>query len=316
MKLSYWKRYDLVFKHFSPPKIYDKILNIARKIGKPFEKKSHKGPKMKLQPEEYASYIVYKSSTGDAYRDMELDSEEFFGKHLDHSTFGKNLQRIPIKYLRKLLQLTGRMLEKMLGHEKVHIPDSTKLTADRYKEIIYKGKPRRVKETFKLHVMVQRHPEDKMAVIMDGFSSDAHVSDAEGAVKMSNILRKGDMLPADRGFDYEKVYRACARRKVKTNIKQQDYESGKKSKYRKRAEFHEQAYKMERGVVETRFGTIENAGLTLTHYRLEDTRFKYGLILEIGQNIDNLLRLEVDRFVIYFKLFDKLFRMGNYLNYS
>ena len=40
MKLSYWKRYDRVFKVFSPEKIYNKILGFARNLGKPFKKKS------------------------------------------------------------------------------------------------------------------------------------------------------------------------------------------------------------------------------------------------------------------------------------
>jgi len=294
MKLSYWKRYDRVFKYFSPKKIYEKILGFAKKLGKPFKKKSNRGPKMKLQPEEYASYIAYKGSKGEAYRDMELDSEMFFDKKIDHSTFGKNLKKISCEYLRKLLQLTGQFLERLLGHAKVHIPDSTKLSTDRYKNIIYQGKPRRVKETFKLHTMVQRHPKKKMTIIMDGFSSDAHISDAEGAVRMSQVLQEGDILPADRGYDYEKVYMACAQRKVETNIKQQNKKSGKGFRYRKKAKFRKRSYKKQWGVVETRYATIENAGLTLTHYRTEDTRFKYGLILEIKQNIDNLLRLEVE----------------------
>ena len=305
MKLSYWKRYDRVFKLFSSKKIYNKILGFAKNLGKPFKKKSKRGPKMKLQPEEYASYIAYKGSKGEAYRDMELDAETFFGKNIDHSTFGKNFQKISYDYLRKLLQLTGQLLEKLLGHAKVHIPDSTKLSTDRYKDILYQGKPRRVKETFKLHTMVQRHPKKKMTIIMDGLSSDAHISDAEGAVRMSHVLQEGDILPADRGYDYEKVYAACAERKVKTNIKKQDREDGKGFRYRKKAKFRKQSYKKQRGVVETRYAAIENAGLTLTHYRIEDTRFKYGLILEIRQNIDNLLRLEVEKFIFYLELIDK-----------
>jgi len=294
VKLSYWKRYDRVFKLFSPKKIYNKILGFARNLGKPFKKKSKRGPKMKLQPEEYASYIAFKGSKGDAYRDMELDSETFFGKNLDHSTFGKNFQKIPNNYLRKLLQLTGKHLEKLLHHAKVHVPDSTKLTTDRYKDIIYQGKPRRIKETFKLHTMVQRHPKKQMTIIMDGFSSDGHISDAEGAVRMSHVLQEGDILPADRGYDYEKVYSACAERKVKTNIKKQNRGDGRGFRHRKKAKFRKQSYKKQRGIVETRFAAIENAGLTLTHYRKEDTRFKYGLLLEIKQNIDNLLRLEAE----------------------
>ena len=104
MKLSYWKRYDRVFKYFSPKRIYQKILGFAKKIGRPFKKKSKRGPKMKLKPEEYASYIAYKGSKGEAYRDMELDSEVFFNKKIGHSTFGKNLdeaKRNRLSYVRQ-----------------------------------------------------------------------------------------------------------------------------------------------------------------------------------------------------------------------
>jgi len=298
MKLTYWKRYDKVFKHFSSKKIYEEILEIVKRLGKPFKKKSDKGRKFKINPEEYTAFIAFKISSGDKYRDMELDSELFVNEHIDHSTFGKNFFRIPYEYLRNLLQLTGRYLESLLGHAKVHIPDSTKLSTDRYKKIIYQGKLRLVKETFKLHTMVQRHPKKKMTIIMDGIASTAHISDAEGAVRMSHILQEGDILPADRGYDYEKVYEACAERKVRTNIKPQNKKSGKGFRHRKKARFYKQSYKKQRGVVETRFGAIENAGLTLAHYRTEETRFKYGLLLELSQNINNLLRLKAEKLII------------------
>jgi len=307
MKLSYWKRYDRVYKNFSAKKIYREILTIVKRLGKPFEKKSRRGRKFKIEPEEYTAFLALKISGGDNYRDMELDSELFVEKHLDHSTFGKNFFRIPYEYLRRLLQLTGQLLENMLGHAKVHVLDSTKLSTDRYKEIIYRGNLRKIKETFKLHTMIQRHPKKQMVIIMDGLASDTHISDAEGAVQMSHVLQEEDILPADRGYDYEKVYEVCAERKVRTNIKKQDRENGKGFRYRKKAKFRKQSYKKQRGIVETRFGTIENAGLTLTHYRTEDARFKYGLILLMKQNIDNLLRLEVEKFIFYFVLIDKLY---------
>ena len=172
----------------SSKKIYEEVLKIIKKLGKPFEKKSNKGRNFKINSEEDAAFTAFKISGGDNYREMELESELFVNEHIDHSTFGKNFFRILLDYLRKLLQLIGRMLESLLGHAKVHIPDSTKLSTDRYKEIIYQGKHRRVKETFKMHTIIQRHPKKQMAIIMDGFASDAHVSDAEGAVRMSHVL--------------------------------------------------------------------------------------------------------------------------------
>src|SRR3990167_2149205 len=57
--LSYWKRYDLVFKHFSSKKLFKKILGFAKKLGEPFTKKSNRGPKFKINPYEYAAYTVF-----------------------------------------------------------------------------------------------------------------------------------------------------------------------------------------------------------------------------------------------------------------
>lgn len=300
IQLSYWKKYDRVFKHFSSKKIYEEILKIVRKLGKPFKKKSNKGRKFKINPEEYTALIAFKISSGDNFRDMELDSELFVNEHIDHSTFGKNYFRIPYNYLRELLKLTGKLLEGLLGRAKVHIADSTKITADRYKEIIHQGKPRRIKEVYKLHTMVQKHPEKQMTVIVDGIASDEHVSDSEGAVRMMSVLKEGDLFTADRGYDYEKVYESCFARNIDANIKPQKRSSGRHSVYRKKIirSFDETKYKKQRGVVETEFAGFENKGLTFTHYRKENNRLKYGLILELRHNINNLLKLKVEKLTI------------------
>lgn len=299
MKLTYWKKYDKVFKHFSSKKIYEKILKIVKKLGKPFKKKSNRGRKFKINPEEYTAFIAFKISGGNNYRDMELDSEIFIEEHIDHSTFGKNFFRIPYDYLRKLLQLTGKLLEGLLGRTKVHIADSTKITADRYKEIIHQGKPRRIKEVYKLHTMVQRHPEKQMTIIVDGIASDEHISDSEGAVRMMSVLKEGDLFTADRGYDYEKVYESCFTKNIQVNIKPQKRSCGKHSVYRKKmiGSFDEEEYKKQRGVVETEFAGFENAGLVFTHYRSDDARLKYGLILEIRHNIYNLMKLWVEKLI-------------------
>lgn len=300
IQLSYWKRYDKVFKYFSSKRIYEELLKIVKKLGEPFEKKSRRGRKFKIDPKEYTAFIAFKISRGDNYREMELDSELFVDKHIDHSTFGKNFFKIPYEYLRKLLQLTGKLLEKLLKRTKVHIADSTKITTDRYKEIIHQGKPRRIKEVYKLHTMIQRHPEKQITVIVDGIASDEHISDSEGAVRMMSVLRKRDLFTADRGYDYEKVYETCFTRNIKVNIKPQKRSCGKHSVYRKKMidSFSEETYKQQRGVVETEFAGFENAGLVFTHYRSDDTRLKYGLILEIRHNINNLMRLRVEKLKI------------------
>lgn len=300
MKLSYWKEYDLVFKTFSAKKVYKKILVFAQFLGKPFKKKGKRGPKFKVSPEEYTAYIAFKMAKGDNYRDMELDTELFFEQHLDHSTFQKNFKKIPYTYLRKLLRYTGLILEQFLGRLNCHIVDSTKITEDRTMEIIFCGKRRKIKKTYKLHALIQRHPKKKMTVIKDGIATSNHVSDSGGAIQMLDVLQEDDELFGDRGFDYEQLYKECAERKIKTTIKPQDRSPGKHSVYRKKviSFFNARRYKRRRGIVETVFSEYENQGLTFTHLRDDDLKLKYGLILQIRHNIKNILRVIVGRSVI------------------
>ena len=300
MQLTYWKKFDKVFKHFSGKKIYEEILKLVDLLGEPYKKKSNKGRKFKITPKEYTAIIAFKISSRDNFRDMELDSELYVDEHIDHSTFGKNFFKIPYDYLRKLLKLTGNLLEGLLGRTKVHVADSTKITTDRYRDIVFQGKPRRVKGVYKLHTMIQRHPEKQMTIIVDGIATDEHISDSEGAVRMMTILKEGDKFTADRGYDYEKVYKTCYTSRITTNIKPQKRSCGKHSVYRKKMvkSFDETRYKKERGIVETEFAGFENKGLVFTHYRTNDARLKYGLILETRHNINNLLKLKVERITI------------------
>jgi len=125
---TYWQRYDRVFKHFSSTTIYQKIRELARKLGKPFDKLSRRGPKFKIPPEEYAAYEAYQIIADNAsFRDMELDAELFVDKHLDHSTFHGNFLKIPYEYFSRLLQSVARMLEQLLGYCIATLMDSTGL---------------------------------------------------------------------------------------------------------------------------------------------------------------------------------------------
>jgi len=98
MQLTYWKKFDKVFKHFSGKKIYEEILKLVDLLGEPYKKKSNKGRKFKITPKEYTAIIAFKISSRDNFRDMELDSELYVDEHIDHSTFGKNFFKIPYDY--------------------------------------------------------------------------------------------------------------------------------------------------------------------------------------------------------------------------
>ena len=298
--LSYWKRYDLVFKHFSFKTIFNEILNLVKNLGKPFRKKSNKGRPFKIKPEKYAAYIAFETVTHNSpYRDMELGSELYLGEHIDHSTFGKNFQRIPYRYFLKLLERVGRLLEELLGKACLLIADSTGTHSHIYYDCDHKGKESRRKKIYKTHSLVSSHPEKSIVYIRTGLGSDKKISDSEGARRMlEKESSKGTVFIADRGYDYEKVYRICSEKGIIANIKQQKYKSGRSKKRElARACYDGSIYRQKRGVVETIFGGLRNKGLLDTKYRKDENINKHSILALFRHNLFTLLRTKVNLYL-------------------
>jgi len=73
-------------------------------------------------------------------RDDELLSDILYGKHIDHSTFGKANNRISYHYLKKLLIMIWNEIRNLVGDAfSVLIADSTSVKTDRlYSQTIIK----------------------------------------------------------------------------------------------------------------------------------------------------------------------------------
>ena len=309
MVSSYWQKYDLVFKHFSFKKVYEKILGFAKKLGDPFTKKNNKGRKFKVEPNEYAAYIIFEMiSYNCPYRDMELGSELYLNKHIDHSTFGKNFQKIPYEYFIRLLELTSKLLEKLLGEVELLIADSTGMHTKIYYDCIFQGKETKRKKRFKVHTLVSSHKEKHLTYVRTGLGTDMHISDSGGASRMlATQEKKPCTFLADRGYDYETTYKACKEKGINPNIKPKDYESTK-SKNRKKAikNYNLDLYRKGRGVVETVFGGLRNKGLLNTKLRKKDNINKQGIICLFRHNLFTLLRLKAGDKLLLNLLIDKL----------
>ena len=123
--MRYYKRYDRRCKLNNVLNLCSFIRSKARKLGEPFSKRGKRGRNFKISPYDYlVSFILY------TYLDLSLRDDEFlsmaiFGKHIDHSTFGKAYNRIPYSYLRKLLVLIRNEIDNLIRERPVLIPDST-----------------------------------------------------------------------------------------------------------------------------------------------------------------------------------------------
>jgi hypothetical protein len=120
------------------------------------------------------------------------------------------------EYLLRFLRLTAQLLEQLLGRTKLNIADSKEITTKRYKDTKILLKPTRKLITYKTHCLITYYPKEHLTVIKYGIGSNHHISDSEGVVRMINCLEKDDLLFADRGFDYEKVYRKCKELGIKS----------------------------------------------------------------------------------------------------
>jgi len=299
--LTYWKKYDLVFKHFSFKKIYKEVLSFAKKLGNPFTKKSNRGPKFKIEPVEYAAYMVFETVTHNSpYRDMELGSELYVGKHIDHSTFGKNFIKIPLEYLIKLLNKTAEFLEGMLGTAFCYIADSTGLVTNIYENTIFKGKSIRRKIHYKAHSLVGYYPNKQIVYVKNAFGSDKHISDSKGACIMLDNYNLGwAYFSADSAYDFEELHKKIKEKNLSPLIKPRNTKLTKaKTTIKHRKCFINQLYKELRHVVEAIYGGLENKGLLNTKLRREDNINKHSVVCQVRQNIQQIMKLKVENLVI------------------
>ena len=164
MKLSYWTKYNRLLNKFSAKILYDLVLGFSRKLGNPYELKK-KGRKPKLQPFEYAAYMGYMTMIkGSTFREMEFDCELYHDKHIDHSTFVVNFEKIPPEYFLDLVQEVGARLDLLLEYSDQYVVDSTAVTTPLTFIAEIKGKQVKEKIEYRSHAIVSLHKNDQSVV--------------------------------------------------------------------------------------------------------------------------------------------------------
>ena len=62
---------------------------------------------------------------GTPYRGMEFESDLYVDRHIDHSTFVVNFEKIPAEYFLDLVEEVGVRLDLMLEYSDQYVVDST-----------------------------------------------------------------------------------------------------------------------------------------------------------------------------------------------
>jgi hypothetical protein len=305
--ISKGKLYDQFIKHFDVDKAYSELLKLAKKIGKPFEKKGCRGRPLGAEPEEYAAYFVFSWNEGHKLHGMERYSVKFLDKKLDHSTFGKIINRIPLFYFILLLEAFAYRIEQLIHTAIIAFADSTGITTGIYEERIFKGKTTIMRKDFKLHILAGYLPEYSLTYIKTALASDKHTSDAEGAKQMlERILEWIAYFLADKGYDAEKVHEACTKKGMIDVVKRKDRKS-KMATYRSLTDkfFNTNLYKEIRGIIETIFGGLENKGLLKTKLKNPITIFKFSLASAIFHNQRTSIFARLIKIIAIFSKYSK-----------
>jgi len=294
MGMRYWKRYDRKYKMWNIKKIYYFIQSKSKKLGNPFNRKSNRGRPYSIPPYEYAASFILFTTFDFSLRDDELISDLLFGKHIDHSTFGKAFAKISYPYIKKLLIIVRNEINNLLKEKPLLIADSTGVVVDRmYFQTLNRCRIRKRRFYDKLNVLAEYYPASRIITISAAdsvFSSDSF----SAKIMLSEIKTKAQKFFADAGYDSNDLFEKLLNSKIIPVVKIKKH-SGKIRKFRKVAEemFDEEEYKKYRSVIEGVFGGLENRRLLFTRYRKKSMRMKHIIAMAIVHNINTYMAISL-----------------------
>ena len=294
MGMKYWKRYDRKYKMWNIKKIYYFIRSKSRKLGNPFNRKSNRGRPYSLSPYEYAASFILFTTFDFSLRDDEFISDLLFGKHIDHSTFGKAFAKISYIYIKKLLILVRNEINNLIQEKPILIADSTGIIVDRmYLQTLIGYKPKKRRFYDKLNVLAEYYPAYKTIAISDAdslFPSDSF----SAKIMLSEIKTKAEKFFADAGYDSDELFRELSKNKIIPIVKLRKY-SDKPKRFRKiiREMFDEKEYKKYRSIIEGVFGGLENRRLLFTRYRKKSMRMVHIIAMAVVHNLHTYMAISL-----------------------
>jgi len=285
--LSYWQKYDLLNKKYSKKDQFFELKKICIRQGLPYERSDPRGRKLKFDIFSYTAFLCVQKIYGHKYREMELEADFYLPDKADHSTFARNFAKIAEEYIEKIIiSFVDREFD-------FWIADSTAISTKINVERLDTGQRRKELLTDKYHLIIGYDPPTNMTMILGVKATDNHVSDSQGAIILLEGKKSNAYFLGDSAFNtyalHEKVQEVGLFPLMKPDNKGIRKKLSVKARQVKL--FIKPIYKEIRGIVETVFGGATNAGLMITHARLEHTRRLDTLMLALRHNLRTSLRL-------------------------
>ena len=284
---NYWQKYDLLHKKYSKKDQFFELKKVCIRQGLPYERSDPRGRKLKFDIFDYTAFLCVQKIFGHKYREMEMEAELYLPDKADHSTFARNFAKVEEAYVEKvIISFVDREFS-------FWIADSTAISTRINVERLDAGQRRKELLTDKYHLIVGYDPPTNSTMILGAKATDNHVSDSQGAIillegKKSNAYFLGDTAYNTYAL-HEKVQEVGLFPLMKPGKRR--IRKGLSVKARQVKLFIKPIYKEIRGIVETVFGGATNAGLMITHAKLEHTRRLDTLMLALRHNLRASLRL-------------------------
>lgn len=305
---GYWRSYH-ASKANEKRQVFGLCKQVAKKLGPPWQV-SGRGRPPDHMPEEYAAVAIYRKHFHMVLRVMEGDTPFVLGRRMDHSTIWWGLQRIPVEYVDRAIQLLFGLTVALFPPD-IFIPDATGVQTDRYRKrkrpkLRPKGKPppkwRRGREkrppeerelvTLKLHLLIGYCKEAGLLPILRARVTRGHAHDSPQLKPMvGKIKGEGEPFLADKEYDSNDNYVLVKKHGFVPVIKLREgtFRGWVRQEMTRSFKLHKKIYKY-RGLIEGVFGGTETKYGNRTKCRCHGSRRIDCLLMVVSHNLRTYMR--------------------------
>ena len=286
---NYWKAYH-ASNLYDKSEVFKLCSRVASALDPPWQV-SERGRPPKFRPELYASVGIFRKYFGSSLRAAEGEAPLLIGLRMDHATIWWGLQRMPIAYFERALELLYGLIAKLFKCE-IFVTDSTGVETDRYQERRRALKTGPEREFVKLHVLEGYSRQAGLVPIVAAKVTRGYAHDSPQFKRLlKNFRGGGEPLLGDSAYDAAKNFELARRHGFEPVIKLRNI--GPKGLLRRQAardfDRNRELYRM-RGVGETPFGGFAVRYGSRTRCRLPKTRAIDSLLMAIAHNLRTYAR--------------------------
>jgi len=267
----------------------------VRRLPPPWER-SRRGRRPKFSARKHAAICATARYFDYTYREVEGQAPLMMPKTIDHSTVGWALKRMRVPYLKLLLMLLFREINR-LAKCQVYMVDSTGISTTHLRRRKRALKMSWSREFLKMHVLVGYSREAGALAVASARVTAGNVADCTQLKwLLVGLNGSGEPLLADRGYDSRRNNEIAARHGFRAVIKPRAIGMDRWVNRKKFLEFrrNRRLYR-QRGIAEAVFGGIENRYGAMTRCKLPATKAASVLLMAVAHNLRTLARVRAMR---------------------